>query len=209
MRRADGAWRHMAVHGVPILDEDGAVREWVGTHTDIAERKQAEEANKAKSTFIANLSHELRTPLSAIIGYSEMLQEDVEDSDAAAGIAKDVSKIKSNARHLLGLINDVLDLSKVESGKMEVYAETFDAAEMVRAVAVTVQGIVEKKGNTLDVRLAPDLGAMHSDVTKLGRCCSTCSATRPSSPKTARSSFRPGGRWCRTAPVTPASTRPT
>ncbi len=177
LRRADGAWRHMAVHGVPLLDEDGAVREWVGTHTDITERKQAEEAmqaardeaeeaNKAKSTFIANMSHELRTPLSAIIGYSEMLQEEIEDGSDAAGIAKDVGKIEANARHLLGLINDVLDLSKVESGKMEVYAETFDAAEMVRSVAATVQGLVEKKGNALVVRLTPDLGAMHSDVTK-------------------------------------------
>ena len=178
LRRADGAWRHMAVHGVPVLDEDGSVREWVGTHTDVTERKQAEaqmeaarneaeEANKAKSTFIANMSHELRTPLSAIIGYSEMLQEEIEDGGEPADIANDVGKIESNARHLLGLINDVLDLSKVESGKMEVYAETFDAADMVRTVAATVQGLVEKKRNTLVVQLAPDLGAMHSDVTKM------------------------------------------
>ncbi len=177
LRRADGAWRHMAVHGVPVLDDDGTVREWVGTHTDVTERKQAEtamqaarddaeEANKAKSTFIANMSHELRTPLSAIIGYSEMLQEEIEDGGEPADIANDVGKIESNARHLLGLINDVLDLSKVESGKMEVYAETFDTADMVRNVAATVQGLVEKKRNTLAVQLAPDLGAMHSDITK-------------------------------------------
>ena len=146
--------------------------------TDITERKQAEamvaaardsaeQANRAKSTFIANMSHELRTPLSAIIGYSEMLQEEIADGGDPNGLAADMAKIEGNARHLLGLINDVLDLSKVESGKMEVYAETFDVAEMVREVAATVTTLVEKKGNTLTLRLAPDLGAMHSDVTKI------------------------------------------
>ena len=178
VRRADGTWRHMAVHAVPLLDEHGAVREWVGTHTDVTERKQAEaaveaardmaeEANRAKSTFLANMSHELRTPLSAIIGYSEMLQEEIADGGDLSGLAGDMGKIEANARHLLSLINDVLDLSKVESGKMEVYAETFDAAEMVRNVASTVQSLVEKKGNTLHIQVAPDLGAMHSDVTKI------------------------------------------
>ncbi|MGI4944517.1 MAG: response regulator, partial [Janthinobacterium lividum] len=132
-----------------------------------AARDMAEQANLAKSTFIANMSHELRTPLSAIIGYSEMLQEEVADGGDPADFGADMGKIESNARHLLGLINDVLDLSKVESGKMEVYAETFDAAAMVSDVASTAQGLVEKKGNTLNLHVAPDLGAMHSDVTKI------------------------------------------
>ncbi len=178
VRRADGTWRHMEAHAVPILAEDGTVHEWIGTHTDVTARKdaeaamqaardEAEEANRAKSTFIANMSHELRTPLSAIIGYSEMLQEEIEDAGDPGGIADDMRKIEGNARHLLSLINDVLDLSKVESGKMEVYAETFDVADMVRDVATTVQGLVEKKGNTLSLRLEADLGAMHSDVTKI------------------------------------------
>ena len=132
-----------------------------------ASRVAAEEANRAKSTFIANMSHELRTPLSAIIGYSEMLQEEIEDSGDPGGLGRDMGKIESNARHLLGLINDVLDLSKVESGKMDLYSETFDVAGMVREVTATVQGLVEKKGNTLALRLGPELGEMHSDVTKI------------------------------------------
>jgi len=178
VRRADGIWRAMEAHAVPLLAEDGTVTEWIGTHADVTERTEAEaamqaardeaeEANRAKSTFIANMSHELRTPLSAIIGYSEMLQEELEDSGDADGLGDDIRKIESNARHLLRLINDVLDLSKLESGKMEIFAETFDVAEMAGSVAATVQALIEKKGNTLTLNLAPDLGAMHSDVTKV------------------------------------------
>jgi len=178
VRRADGVWRYMEAHAVPVLSEDGTVAEWIGTHADVTERKdaeaaiqaardEAEEANRAKSTFIANMSHELRTPLSAIIGYSEMLQEELEDSGDPDGLGDDIRKIESNARHLLSLINDVLDLSKIESGKMEGFAETFDVAEMAGTVATTVQALVEKRGNTLTLDLAPDLGAMHSDVTKV------------------------------------------
>ena len=134
LRRHDGVWRYMAVRGVPILDEAGTVREWVGAHTDITARKEAEqaleaakeaaeEANRAKSQFLANMSHELRTPLSAVIGYSEMLQEEMEDLGQESLLA-DMRKIESNARHLLGLINDVLDLSKIEAERMEIYGRS-------------------------------------------------------------------------------------
>ena len=178
VRRRDGEYRLFSIRAMPVLNQDGTVREWVGVHEDITERKQAEaaveaardaaeEANRAKSQFIANMSHELRTPLSAIIGYSEMLQEEVEDGAEAADLAPDMRKIEANARHLLSLINDVLDLSKVESGKMEVYAETFEVEPTLREVESAVQSLMEKKHNILELRLAPDLGTMRSDVTKI------------------------------------------
>ena len=129
----------------------------------------AEAANRAKSAFLANMSHELRTPLSAVIGYSEMLEEEAEDAGQAAMLA-DLGKIKSNAKHLLHLINDVLDLSKVEANKMEVQAETFEVADFLRDVAGTVHSLVRKNSNTLELDLGQDLGAITSDVTKLRQC---------------------------------------
>ena len=127
----------------------------------------AEQANLAKSAFIANMSHELRTPLSAIIGYSEMMTEEIEDGGDVADFGADMRKIESNARHLLGLINDVLDLSKVESGKMDVYPEPFPLEPIVLDVAATARTLVEKKGNRLDVQIAPGIGRMVSDLTKV------------------------------------------
>ncbi|MDP4003609.1 response regulator [Methylobacterium sp. NEAU K] len=180
LRARSGAYRHMGVRAVPILEADGTLREWVGTHTDITERKEAEAAieaaraaaeaaNEAKSQFLANMSHELRTPLSAVIGYSEMVQEELEDLGEADLIA-DMKKIEANARHLLGLINDVLDISKIEADRVEIYAEDFDVAEVVRDVAATVEGLIAKKGNTLVFTIAEGVGGAHTDVTKLRQC---------------------------------------
>ena len=178
IRRADGVYRWHLGRAVPLRDGEGRVTSWVGTNTDIDEQKaaemevvaardQAEDANLAKSDFLANMSHELRTPLSAIIGYSELLREEMQDGTDATSLVPDMDKVEVNARHLLGLINDVLDLSKVESGKMDVYAEDFDVAEVVEDLASTVTALVDKKGNRLDLQLSPALGSMHSDLTKV------------------------------------------
>jgi signal transduction histidine kinase len=129
-------------------------------------RDAAEAANRAKSAFLANMSHELRTPLNAIIGYSEMLEEDAEAS-GNAGFVSDLQKIRSAGRHLLGLINDVLDLSKVEAGKMKLYLETFDVADVVEEVVSTARPLMEKNGNALAVRCAPDVGQLREDITKV------------------------------------------
>ena len=134
-----------------------------------AAMESAEAANRAKSSFLANMSHELRTPLSAVIGYSEMMEEEVADL-GEEGLLKDIGKIKSNARHLLSLINDVLDLSKIEAGRMDTYAEEVDVAELMAEVKNTVGSLVARKGNQFVIDLGPELGAMHTDVVKLRQC---------------------------------------
>ena len=129
----------------------------------------AEAANKAKSAFLANMSHELRTPLSAVIGYTELLEEEAGES-GESGMLTDLGKIKSNAKHLLSLINDVLDLSKVEANKMEIFIETFEVASFARDAVATVDALVRTKTNTLTVDVGDDLGTMHSDAVKLRQC---------------------------------------
>jgi len=129
-------------------------------------KNQAEEANKAKSNFLANMSHELRTPLNAIIGYSEMLQEEAEDLDEDF-FTKDLIRISSSGKHLLGLINDVLDLSKIEAGKMDLYLENFELKSIIDDVVSTVQPLVEKNNNIFKVVCDDDLGEVYSDLTKL------------------------------------------
>jgi signal transduction histidine kinase len=129
-------------------------------------RKEAEAANQAKSTFLANTSHELRTPLNAIIGYSEMLQEEAADL-GYEDFTPDLQKINAAGKHLLALINDILDLSKIEAGRMDLYLETFDLASMLQDVETTVQPLVEKNANTLVVYRPDAPGAMRADLTKV------------------------------------------
>ncbi len=125
-------------------------------------KEMAESANRAKSSFLANMSHEIRTPLNAIIGYSEMLQEDAGDLGYEE-IVPDLQKINAAGKHLLGVISDILDLSKIESGKMELVPEVFDISEMVRDVAAAMQPQMEANENEFGVLLPPGLGAMTAD----------------------------------------------
>jgi signal transduction histidine kinase/CheY-like chemotaxis protein len=129
-------------------------------------KDQAEQANRTKSSFLANMSHELRTPLNAIIGYSEMLQEEAEDDGNESAVA-DLKKIHSAGKHLLSLINDILDLSKIESGKMELFLEDFDPKALIEEVKSTIYPLIEKNGNVLVVNYPPDLPQMHADMTRL------------------------------------------
>lgn len=129
-------------------------------------KNAAESANIAKSQFLANMSHELRTPMNAIIGYSEILLEDLKH-EGLTDACEDVQKIHASATHLLGLINDVLDLSKIEAGKMDLYLESFEVINMIQNVMVTSEALIHKKHNHLKVLLAPDLGSMYADLTKI------------------------------------------
>ena len=128
-------------------------------------QRAAEAANEAKSTFLANMSHELRTPLNAIIGYSEMLIEDAEDENE--DFIPDLDKINSSGKHLLGLINDILDLSKVESGKMELFIEDFNLEKILNEVVSTITPLVEKNGNTLKLKVETKTENISADITKI------------------------------------------
>jgi signal transduction histidine kinase/CheY-like chemotaxis protein len=129
-------------------------------------RDAANAANQAKSAFLANMSHELRTPMNAILGYSEMLMEEAEDLEQEDFIP-DLKKINQAGNHLLSLINDVLDLSKVESGKMEAFAEDIDVDNLIDEVSGTAQPLMEKNSNTLSIERSGQLGRAHQDLTKL------------------------------------------
>jgi len=127
--------------------------------------EQAVAANRAKSAFLANMSHELRTPLNAVIGYSEMLLEDLDDAPDAPARA-DLKRIHSAGKHLLGLINNVLDLSKIEAGRMELDLETFAVRDLVNEVEDTALPLAQKNHDSLHIEVAADVGVMHADMTR-------------------------------------------
>ena len=169
-RRGDGTWIRVNERQT----EDGGT---VGVYTDITELKRREEeleqardtaqqATEAKSRFLAAMSHELRTPLNAIIGYSEMLQEEAQDQNAE-GFVPDLQKINAAGKHLLELINGVLDLSKIEAGKMELYLESFDIPTMVRDIAAVIAPLAQKNSNQIEIRCDEAVGAMRADLTKV------------------------------------------
>jgi len=126
----------------------------------------AEDANRAKSAFLANMSHELRTPLNAIIGYSEMLEEETHELGKLENV-KDLQKIQGAGKHLLSLINDVLDLSKIEAGRMGLHLETFDISQMIEEMVATLHPAISKNANAIQVNVPKDLGAMRADITKV------------------------------------------
>ena len=132
-----------------------------------AAKDSAEEANRTKSQFLANMSHELRTPLNAVIGYSEMLLEDAAAAGSDETLIGDLRRIHSAGRHLLALVNDVLDLSKIEAGRMEVAASPIELGSFLDDVVATVLPLVESNGNRLETRYAADLGTITADATKL------------------------------------------
>ena len=128
--------------------------------------RQLAVASRHKSEFLANMSHELRTPLNAIIGYSEMLEEEAGDLGQEAFVP-DLKKINAAGKHLLELINAVLDLSKIEAGKMELYLERFEVPSLIEEIAAVVQPLAARKGNTLATCCAPGAGEMYADQTKV------------------------------------------
>ena len=134
---------------------------------EVAKAKEASEnANRTKSLFLANMSHELRTPLNAIVGYSEMLQEEAAEQSLDSFVV-DLEKINASGRQLLALINDILDLSKIEAGKMELFIETFELDELIDEIAETIQPMVLKNANSLRIERSKTLGAMRADQVKV------------------------------------------
>ncbi len=182
-RAKDGSeyWMHTTI--VPFLNENNIPRQFISIRTNITDRVNAEtalaerttqlakahdEAIKAsliKSQFLANMSHELRTPLNAIIGYSEMLQEEAEESGDSS-LVSDLSRISKAGNHLLALINDILDISKIEAGKMELHMETCRVTDLIQDVMTTIGPLVEGKGNRLQLNCRAN-GEITADITKL------------------------------------------
>ena len=152
-------------------------RLYAAAQAELAERKRAQEelelardqalaANRAKSSFLTNMSHELRTPLNHIIGYSEIMLDEAREAGQAHFVA-DLEKIRGAGRHLLNLISDLLDISKIEAGKMTLIPETFDLRALANDVSLASRPLIEKNGNTLQLNCPADIGLIRTDVGKV------------------------------------------
>ena len=180
LRATTGDYRWIRDRAKSLRDAQGRAYRTSGSISDITESKElqadlekareaADQANQAKSAFLANMSHELRTPMNAILGYSEMLIEEAEDLEQVDFIP-DLKKINQAGTHLLALINDVLDLSKIEAGRMEAYAENIDVGTLIDEVAATAQPLMGKNRNRLMIARGEALGSAYQDLTKLRQC---------------------------------------
>ncbi len=175
--RKDGSAFWANVVFTAIRDQGGNLRGFAMLTRDLTEpmkieatltkaKDAADAANQAKSAFLATMSHELRTPMNAILGYSEILMEDAQEKGQEEFIP-DLQKIHASGNHLLSLINNILDLSKIEAGKMDLFLESFGISRVIEDVVSTIKPLVEKNANTLQVHCAADLGTMHADLTKV------------------------------------------
>lgn len=167
LRRYDGVYRHMMVRAVPILDEAGAIREWVGIHTDINDLKQAEAAqreakeaaqaaNRAKSDFLANMSHEIRTPMNGVIGMTELAL----GTDLTAEQREYLELVKTSADYLLAVINDILDFSKIEAGKLDLDPVDFNLRDHLDETITTLALRAHAKGLELACHVLDDVPEM-------------------------------------------------
>jgi PAS domain S-box-containing protein len=189
-RARDGKETVVSYNATTFHDRDRKLQGVFAAARDVTERKRyeqsLEQANRAKSVFLANISHELRTPLNAILGYSEMLQEEAVERKLDE-FGADLRKINGAGKHLLALINNILDLSKIEAGKMEMFLETFDVARMIDEVASTIQLMVKENANTLHIECAPVWARCTPTRSRCARVCSISCLMPPSSPTTATS----------------------
>jgi PAS domain S-box-containing protein len=177
VRRGDGSYVWIQNRGVGLRDAEGRVYRMAGSFGDISQRKQveielrlakeqAEGASRTKSEFLANMSHELRTPLNAIIGITEMLKDDAAESGRRE-LEEPLGRVHRAGKHLLGLINEILDLSRIEAGKLELSQEEVDAADLLRDVAMTAKPLATRNQNRFELALAEELGRIRVDAMRL------------------------------------------